>query len=102
LKNDIVLTNINGGHFCSRFIYPSIVSVFIASLFFPSGFGRYLATTLSTKQQVNALFGNFTWLSDDLSVEQADRLSHWDVANTNLFVSLGIFMSANVRQFNQK
>nr|CAH0108614.1 unnamed protein product [Daphnia galeata] len=79
----------------NRFIYPSIVSVFIASLFFPSGFGRYLATTLSTKQQVSALFANFTWLSDDLSVEQVDRLSHWDVANTNLFVSLGIFMVAN-------
>nr|CAH0108617.1 unnamed protein product [Daphnia galeata] len=79
----------------NRFIYPSIVSVFIASLFFPSGFGRYLATTLSTKQQVSALFANFTWLSDDLSVEQVDRLSHWDVANTNLFVSLGIFMGAN-------
>ncbi|XP_046643134.1 chloride channel protein 2-like isoform X1 [Daphnia pulicaria] len=79
----------------NRFIYPSIVSVLIASLFYPSGFGRYLATTLSTKQQVGALFANFTWLSDDLSVEQAERLSHWDVANTNLFVGLGIFMSAN-------
>jgi chloride channel 2 len=92
-----VLIIINDDHFYSRFIYPSIVSVFIASLFFPSGFGRYLATTLSTKQQVSALFANFTWLSDDLSVEQVDRLSHWDVANTNLFVSLGIFMGANVR-----
>lgn len=79
----------------NRFIYPSLVSVFIASLFYPSGFGRYLATTLSTKQQVGALFANFTWLSDDLSVEQVDRLSHWDVANTNLFVALGIFMAAN-------
>jgi uncharacterized protein (DUF2342 family) len=96
LRHDFVLTYINDDHVCSRFIYPSIVSVLIASLFYPSGFGRYLATTLSTKQQVGALFANFTWLSDDLSVEQAERLSHWDVANTNLFVGLGIFMSANV------
>jgi uncharacterized protein (DUF2342 family) len=98
LRHDFVLTYINDDHVCSRFIYPSIVSVLIASLFYPSGFGRYLATTLSTKQQVGALFANFTWLSDDLSVEQAERLSHWDVANTNLFVGLGIFMSANVWQ----
>ena len=73
-----------------------MVSVFVASMFYPLGFGRYLATTLSTDQQVNALFVNFTWLSEDLSAEQADRLSNWDVANTNIFVCLGIFTSANV------
>ena len=61
------------------------------------GFGRYLASTLTTKQQLSVLFGNFTWLSDDLTVEQAERLAHWDVEHTNLFISLGIFMISTVR-----
>lgn len=65
-------------------------------MFYPPGFGRYLATTLTNKQQINALFANFTWIGDDLTVEQAETLSHWDAENTNLFVTLGIYMMSTV------
>ena len=74
------------------------MAVFIGSMLFPLGFGRFLATTLTNKQQIGALFANFTWMSNDLTVEQADLLSHWNAEDTNLFVSLGIFTLSTVRK----
>lgn len=70
-----------------------MISFVVATVFFPLGSGRYLATTQSNKQHLSALFGNFTWMGDDLTPEQADHLAtHWDAKNTNLFFSLTAFM----------
>ena len=56
--------------FDSRFIYPGLVSLFIATVYFPLGLGQFLASTLTTQQQINSLFSNFTWLKDDLTVSK--------------------------------
>ena len=67
------------------------MSLFIASIYFPLGLGQFMASTLTTQQQVISLFSNFTWSRDDLSVEQEDMIAQWRNQHTNIFVSLGIF-----------
>ena len=76
----------------SRFIYPGLVSLLIASLYFPLGLGQFLASELTTQQQIIALFSNFTWMSDDLTPQQAQIVSYWTNDYANIFVNLGIFM----------
>ncbi len=80
----------------SRFIYPGLVSLFIATLYFPPGLGQFLVSTLTTRQQIMSLFSNFTWMSDDLTVEQAEIVGYWTNDYSNLFVTLGIYMVATV------
>lgn len=82
---------------CSRFIYPALVSLFIATLYFPPGLGQFLVSTLTTRQQIISLFSNFTWMSEDLTAEQAQIVGHWTNDYSNLFVTLGIYMVATVR-----
>lgn len=84
---------------CSRFIYPGLVSLFIATLYFPLGLGQFLASTLTTQQQIVALFSNFTWMSDELTVQQAQIVSHWTNEYCNIFVNLGVFMIFTVSSF---
>ena len=85
----------------SRFIYPALVSLFIATLYFPPGLGQFLVSELTTRQQIMSLFSNFTWMSDDLTVEQAGIVSHWTNEYSNLFVTLGIYMVATVHNHNR-
>ena len=83
-------------HSISRFIYPGLVSLFIATLYFPPGLGQYLVSTLSTQQQIMSLFSNFTWMSDDLNIEQAQIVSNWTNGHSNPFVTLAIYMVSTV------
>jgi len=80
----------------NRFIYPGLVSLFIATVYFPLGLGQFLASTLTTQQQINSLFSNFTWLKDDLTVEEETIVSHWINGHTNLLVNLGTFSITTV------
>ena len=83
-------------HSISRFIYPGLVSLFIATLYFPPGLGQYLVSTLSTQQQIMSLFSNFTWMSNDLNIEQAQIVSNWTNGHSNPFVTLAIYMVSTV------
>jgi hypothetical protein len=80
----------------SRFIYPAVVSLFIATLYFPPGLGQFLVSTLTTRQQIMSLFSNFTWMSDDLTTEQSAIVSQWTNEYSNIFVTLGIYMATTV------
>ncbi len=80
----------------SRFIYPGLMSLFITTLYFPLGLGQFLASELSTRIQIIELFSNFTWVSDDLTVEQAEIVSHWVTDSCSIFVNLSIFMFITV------
>lgn len=84
----------------SRFIYPAVVSLFIATLYFPPGLGQFLVSTLTTRQQIMSLFSNFTWMGDDLTAEQSEIVSHWTNEYSNLFVTLGIYMATTVFALN--
>jgi len=75
----------------NRFIYPGLVSLFIATIYFPLGLGQFLASTLTTHQQIISLFANFTWIKDDLTVEEATLVNHWTNGHANVLVNLGVF-----------
>ncbi|XP_046448305.1 chloride channel protein 2-like isoform X1 [Daphnia pulex] len=76
----------------NRFIYPGLMSLLITTLHFPLGLGQFLASTLSTRTQILHLFSNFTWVSDDLTVEQAEIVSHWVTDSCSIFVNLSLYM----------
>lgn len=75
------------------------MSLFITTLYFPLGMGQFLASTLSTRTQILHLFSNFTWVSDDLTVEQAEIVSHWVTESCSIFVNLSLYMLVTVSVF---
>lgn len=76
----------------SRFIYPTIVSAIIATLYFPPVLGKYLMSTTTSQQTTMALFANFSWLASDLSENDKKLLSPWNTQGS-VFVTLGIYMA---------
>lgn len=68
------------------------MSVFIASLQFPQGLGKSLLSTTTNRQQTLSLFSNFTWMSDDLTVEQAAVVAPWGETNQEIFITLAVYM----------
>ncbi|XP_030641338.1 chloride channel protein 1 [Chanos chanos] len=44
-----------------RLIYPGAVTLIIATLTFPPGFGQFMAGELMPRECINSLFDNFTW-----------------------------------------
>ncbi|CAC5376914.1 CLCN2 [Mytilus coruscus] len=77
----------------NRFIYPGMVAFVISSLTFPPGFGQFFAGMLTNKQAINELFSNITWTigqADDLEDEKI--LSHWIHPDTNVYVTLVLFI----------
>lgn len=75
------------------------MSLFITTLYFPLGMGQFLASTLSTRTQILHLFSNFTWVSDDLTVEQSEIVSHWVTESCSIFVNLSLYMLVTVSVF---
>ncbi|KAJ8679361.1 hypothetical protein QAD02_015148 [Eretmocerus hayati] len=72
----------------NRFLYPGIVSLMVSSVSFPLGLGQYMAGDLNTHDQVHGLFTNFTWIKDDLNVEERNVVRHWSTEQTDIFVGL--------------
>ena len=57
----------------NRFIYPSIITIFIASVTYPPWLGRYMAADYTSKEQINSLFSNFSWTGPEtLTTEQEE------------------------------
>uniref|UniRef100_A0A3Q1IVU1 Uncharacterized protein n=1 Tax=Anabas testudineus TaxID=64144 RepID=A0A3Q1IVU1_ANATE len=44
-----------------RLIFPAVVTLIIATLTFPPGFGQFMAGELMPRECINSLFDNFTW-----------------------------------------
>ena len=80
----------------SRFLYPGIVSLLVSSISFPLGLGQYMAGDLNTHDQVHGLFTNFTWIKEDLNVEERNTVKHWVTEDTNVFVGLLSFVAFTV------
>lgn len=78
----------------NRFVYPAVVMLIIATITFPKGFGQFMAGELTSKQAIDELFMNITWSEAKNSKDQASLnvLEHWDGANTNIYVTLVIFI----------
>ncbi|EDW81287.2 uncharacterized protein Dwil_GK11108 [Drosophila willistoni] len=72
----------------NRFIYPGFIALIISTLTFPLGTGQFLGGQLSSDEQLSDLFSNFTWTSADLSLKQAEIVSHWSTKYSSVFVNL--------------
>ncbi|PVD36643.1 hypothetical protein C0Q70_03629 [Pomacea canaliculata] len=76
----------------NRFIYPGAVTLVIASLTFPPGFGQFFAGLLPPKAAIKELFSNFTWTGGQAeNLDEEIILSHWIHPWTNVHVTLVLF-----------
>lgn len=80
----------------SRFLYPLIVSMIIATLMYPPFTGQIFGSHLSTHDQFTQLFSNFTWGRTDLTVEEDTIVNNWRSAYSNIYVNLASHFGFNV------
>ncbi|XP_076010956.1 chloride channel protein 1 [Genypterus blacodes] len=77
-----------------RLIYPGAVTLIIATLTFPPGFGQFMAGELMPRECINSLFDNFTWTKISGSTVPAGlgRSSAWLHPRVSVFVILLLFL----------
>ncbi|KAL1501250.1 hypothetical protein ABEB36_006609 [Hypothenemus hampei] len=76
----------------NRFIYPFFVILIISTVTWPPGIGQFMASDINGKQQLVDLFSNFTWTTENHTVEQQEVLRHWTTHWSGIFTSLVVFM----------
>ena len=78
----------------NRFIYPTLVALFLASLTFPPGLGQFHAGILGTHEQVEELFSNITWVdtNPNLPPEHHHILDNWTTPYTSVIPNLAIYV----------
>ncbi|XP_033103927.1 chloride channel protein 2-like isoform X2 [Anneissia japonica] len=74
----------------NRFIYPTLVALFITSITFPLGLGQFMAAELTQKDQIDELFSNTTWVVREKVDIIPDPATYWE--NPNVFVTLVSFI----------
>ncbi|KAM6968301.1 chloride channel protein 1 [Aplochiton taeniatus] len=76
-----------------RLIYPGAVTLIIASITFPPGFGQFMAGELMPRECINSLFDNFTWTKLDVSAlpHGLGRSAAWLHPRASVFVILLLF-----------
>uniref|UniRef100_UPI0037E82CE9 chloride channel protein 1 n=1 Tax=Semicossyphus pulcher TaxID=241346 RepID=UPI0037E82CE9 len=76
-----------------RLIYPGAVTLIIATLTFPPGFGQFMAGELMPRECINSLFDNFTWtkISGSPLPPGLGRSSAWLHPHVSVFVILILF-----------
>ncbi|XP_031708546.1 chloride channel protein 1 [Anarrhichthys ocellatus] len=76
-----------------RLIYPGAVTLIIATLTFPPGFGQFMAGELMPRECINSLFDNFTWTKISGSAPPGlGRSSAWIHPHVSVFVILLLFL----------
>eukprot|EP00092_Neocalanus_flemingeri_P009389 GFUD01010103.1.p1 GENE.GFUD01010103.1~~GFUD01010103.1.p1 ORF type:complete len:1007 (-),score=275.67 GFUD01010103.1:1080-4100(-) len=79
----------------NRFIYPFLISGLISAITFPPGPGMFQAADVTTHEQIETLFSNFTWAKDvsEMTVDEYDHIKHWkDPYTESIFVTLTIYI----------
>ncbi|XP_042345248.1 chloride channel protein 1 [Plectropomus leopardus] len=76
-----------------RLIYPGAVTLIIATLTFPPGFGQFMAGELMPRECINSLFDNFTWtkISGSPAPPGLGRSAAWLHPHVSVFVILLLF-----------
>ncbi|XP_056301023.1 chloride channel protein 1 isoform X2 [Pseudoliparis swirei] len=76
-----------------RLIYPGAVTLIIATLTFPPGFGQFMAGELMPRDCINSLFDNFTWtkISGSAAPPGLGPSSAWLHPHVSVFVILLLF-----------
>merc|ERR1719495_897791 len=79
----------------NRFIYPFLISGLISAVTFPPGPGMFQAADVTTHEQIETLFSNFTWARDvnEMTVDEYDHIKHWkDPYTQSIFINLTIYI----------
>ncbi|XP_029958943.1 chloride channel protein 1 [Salarias fasciatus] len=76
-----------------RLIYPGAVTLIIATLTFPPGFGQFMAGELMPRECINSLFDNFTWtkISGSPAPLGLGRSAAWLHPQVSVFIILILF-----------
>ncbi|KAK5613965.1 Chloride channel protein 1 [Crenichthys baileyi] len=76
-----------------RLIFPATVTLVIATLTFPPGFGQFMAGELMPRECINSLFDNFTWtkISGSPSPAGLGRSAVWLHPDVSVFIILLLF-----------
>ncbi|XP_033935075.1 chloride channel protein 1, partial [Pseudochaenichthys georgianus] len=77
-----------------RLIYPGAVTLIIATLTFPPGFGQFMAGELMPRECINSLFDNFTWtkITGSVNPPGLGRSAAWLHPHVSVFVILILFI----------
>ncbi|KAM8954155.1 chloride channel protein 2 isoform 2-T2 [Pelodytes ibericus] len=77
-----------------RLLFPALVTLLIATLTFPPGFGQFMAGQLTQKETLVTLFDNCTWAQQGISEDfmYKDFSSAWKHPKANVFVTLVVFI----------
>merc|ERR1719494_114932 len=76
----------------SRFIYPALIVVVVATLSFPKGLGMFMAGQLTSREAGADLFSNTTWTVHNNDPITQEILRHWDSEYTNVYITLVVFI----------
>uniref|UniRef100_A0A671XBZ7 Chloride channel, voltage-sensitive 1a n=1 Tax=Sparus aurata TaxID=8175 RepID=A0A671XBZ7_SPAAU len=76
-----------------RLIFPAVVTLVIATLTFPPGFGQFMAGELMPRECINSLFDNFTWtkISGSPLPVGLGRSAAWLHPDVSVFIILLLF-----------
>ncbi|XP_066475867.1 chloride channel protein 2 isoform X1 [Tiliqua scincoides] len=77
-----------------RLLFPALVTLLIATLTFPPGFGQFMAGQLTQKETLVTLFDNRTWAKQGLAeeFEYIGVSEAWKHPRSNVFVTLVVFI----------
>nr|XP_003224376.2 PREDICTED: chloride channel protein 2 [Anolis carolinensis] len=77
-----------------RLLFPALVTLLIATLTFPPGFGQFMAGQLTQKETLVTLFDNRTWAKQGLAeeFEYVGASEAWKHPRSNVFVTLVVFI----------
>nr|XP_034989355.1 chloride channel protein 2 isoform X1 [Zootoca vivipara] len=77
-----------------RLLFPALVTLLIATLTFPPGFGQFMAGQLTQKETLVTLFDNRTWAKQGLAeeFEYVGPSEAWKHPRSNVFVTLVVFI----------
>ncbi|XP_029472361.1 chloride channel protein 2 [Rhinatrema bivittatum] len=77
-----------------RLLFPALVTLLIATMTFPPGFGQFMAGQLTQKEILVTLFDNRTWAKQGVAedFEYIDMSEAWKDPRSNVFVTLVTFI----------
>ena len=84
----------------NRFIYPFFVSWTVSTLAFPPWSGQLIAGELSTHEQIENLFSNYSWTQsmEEVSDGEWAKIRHWVIPGTStssVFATLTCYILFN-------
>ncbi|XP_028650820.1 chloride channel protein 2c isoform X5 [Erpetoichthys calabaricus] len=77
-----------------RLLFPALVTLLIATLTFPPGFGQFMAGQLTQRETLVTLFDNRTWARQGIA-EEFEYISiseAWKHPHANVFITLVVFI----------